>query len=733
MVRFRKILPGILLVSLLVLGGLLRAEPDKQQVLIIDIPRLTFEDLNDTSHLKDFLNDSAVGLMTVPVTDPVTLEKVYLGFNSGTQLRPLSEGSLLLLNATEQYKHLPAGELYYSLTGYQPAVNVGVHLSLARLIQINSGSVVQSIGRLGWQLHRNSYRTGAIGNADADTPNRGGALLVMDEKGQVDLAALGRETLKIDPDFPFELITDEAKVLSYWLAFKEQADVIVITLGDLERLEKFGLYLSDQRWSYYRRSVMERYDRLFEKLRATIDVNSTLTLIFTGVPPQRKVKKGERLMPVAINGPGFKPGLIYSHSTRQAGVITEYDLPATLLKFLGIKRSGRFNGESLESVPGDWRQVADLRSELVQNYRIRWPLLTGYAYLLIGSLLVGVTALIFKWHPIWFKILTYIYLSLLLVPTVFLIESAFNPLNWLAVIGGTLLLVALLLVSALWAGRKDPFRTLFIISLVTVLLIVGDGLGNGFLEARSFLGYSMVAGARFYGIGNEYLGFLLGAVTVLLALNFKFLGRYQRKLIPLGTWLLALLVSHPAYGANIGGGASVILGLGITHLLLRGERIKFRRIAELLLSLIALLVLVGLWDYWISKSSVTHFGQFLFLIQQEGFPVIQEMVTRKWEMNRRLINYTPWSKALLGCLIVIPLLYYKPSQKIIRLLRKYPERLKGFLGLVFSAFIALLCNDSGIVTAAMMFVFGGILLLLVLFEEHGQRSDDSVNFQNQNC
>lgn len=728
MVRIRKFLPSILLASLLFFGGFVKAEPDKRQVLIIDIPRLTFEDLNDTVHLKDFLNNSAVGLMTVPVTDPVTLEKVYLGFNSGTQLRPLSRGSLLLLNATERYKQLPAGELYYSLTGYHPAESGGVHLSLARLIQNNSGSVMQSIGHLGWQLHRNSYRTAAIGNADADIPNRGGALLIMDEKGQVDLGALGRETLKIDPDFPFEMITDESQILSYWLAFKEQAEVIVITLGDLERLERFSLYLSDQRWSYYRRSVMDRYDRLFKKLRATIDVNSTLTLIFTGVPPQRKAEKGERLMPAVINGPGFRPGLIYSHSTRQAGVITEYDLPATIFKFLGIKKSGRFNGGNLETVLGDWRQVADLRFELVQNYRLRWPLLTGYAYLLIGSLLAGVAALIFKWRSIWFKLLTYTYLSLLLIPAVFLIESAFNPLNWPAVIGGTLLLVALLLMSALGAGRKDPFRTLSFVSLATVLLIVGDGLGNGFLEARSFLGYSMVAGARFYGIGNEYLGILLGASTVFLALNYRSLGRYQRKLIPLVTWLLALLVSHSACGANIGGGATVILGLGITVLLLRGERIKFRGIAELLAALIALLALVGLWDYWISKNSVSHFGQFLFLIQQEGFPVIQEMVTRKWEMNRRLINYTPWSKALLACLIVIPLLYYKPSQKIISLLRKYPERLKGFLGLVFSAFIALLCNDSGIVTAAMMFVFGGILLLLVLFEEHSQRSDGSVNF-----
>lgn len=729
--RVRKFLTGILLILALTSGSFLLAE-SKRQVLIIDIPRLTFEDLRETSFLKDFLNNGAVGLMTVPATDPVTPEKVYLGFNSGTQLKPLPEESLLILNIDEQYKRIPAGELYHSLTGYQPGKQGGVHLSLAKLIQINSSLLSQNIGRLGWRLHRNSYRTAAIGNSDADLPNRGGALLLMDEKGQLDLAAVGRETLRSDPDFPFEMVTDEAKILSYWQDFKKEADVIVITLGDLERLEKFGLYLSDQRWSFYRRSVMKRYDRLFGQLLPTIDANSTLTLIFTGVSPQRKAKLGEKIMPVVINGPGFQPGIIYSHSTRRAGVVTVYDLPATILKFLGIKKSGRFSGESLESVPGDWRQVADLRPELVRNYQIRWPLLTGYAYLSIGALLAGIAALLFKWRPICFKILTHLYWLLLLIPAVFLIEGVFNPLSWSAVIGGTLALAAILWAAAVWAGGRDSFRIFSLISLATVLLILIDGLGNGFLEAKSFLGYSLVAGARFYGIGNEYLGFLLGAYTVFFVLNFKFLDQWGQRFLPAVTWLLALVISHPNLGANIGGGSTIILGLGITNLLLLKKRISLREIAGLFGSLIALLTLVGLWDYWFNRSSVSHFGQLLFLIREEGFSVIKELIIRKWDMNWRLINYTPWSKALLGFLIVIPLLYYKPAPKIIELLSKYPHQLKGFLGLVFSAIFALVLNDSGIVAASMMFLFGGILLLLVLFKEWDKRSDFSVNGEDQN-
>ncbi|NLY74664.1 MAG: hypothetical protein GX075_05105 [Firmicutes bacterium] len=706
----------ILICLLLITGRPIRSETGNQ-VLIIDIPRLTFEDLDHAPNFRKFLASGAVGLMTVSATEPVTLEKVYLGFNAGAQLIPAAGDTLLILGVNEEFKRLSAGGLYRSLSGYDPPSNGGVHLGLAKLIQVNSGSRAQNIGLLGRLLHSNNRKTAAIGNADAESPNRGGALLLMDEKGQIDYAALGAETLTLDPDFPYELITDDHKIISYWRAFQKDADVIVITLGDLERLERFGPYLNEQRWEYYRRSVMERYDRLFESIQATIEPRSTLTVLLSGIPPARKAGVGEKLMPVALAGPGIQPGVLKSDATRQIGVIAEYDIPAAILSFLGIKKTGRFNGQSLGSVPGDWRQVSRLRPQLVQNYRMRWPLLTGYAYLLIGSALAGIIGLCFKWPPRFLKLLTFVYLSLLMIPAVFLVEAAFNPLTWLAVLGLTLILAALFWALVVHAGGWEPFRALSLISAATVILIAIDGLGNGFWGGRSFLGYSPVSGSRFYGIGNEYLGFLLGAYIAALSLNLKFFAKYRETILKSGRWFIALLVAHPNFGANIGGGVTAILGLGITNLLLLKKRVGLKEIGRLFLELVGLLTLVGLWDLWFGGSRPAHFGRLLFLIREGGFPVVKELALRKWELNLRLINYTPWSKVLLGILILVPLLYCKPSPKITELMHNYPERLTGFLGLVFTALIALLVNDTGIVAVATLFVFGGVLLLLVLFDD----------------
>jgi hypothetical protein len=721
-VRIRKsyflICFGLLMIAII---NIPLAAEAKKQVLIIDIPRLAFEDLNDTPNLNRFLAGGAVGLMTVPA-EPATFEKVYLGFNSGTQLRAPSQTSLLIFNATEEYKHQPAGELYQALTGYQANDGGGVHLGLAKIFQMNSGPLFQNVGRFGRLLRQNSLRTAAIGNSDAENPNRSGAVLLMDEKGRIDLAALGTETLRTAPDFPFGLVADDDRIFSYWLKFKNEAEIIVITLGDFERLERFAPYLNDERRDFYRRAIIERYDRLIGRLQKTVDPGSTLIALFTGVASQRRTKTGDKLMPAAISMPGLEPGIIYSPSTRSPGIISVYDLPATILQFLGVKKPGRFNGRSLKSIPGDWRQAALLRPELVRNYQVRWPLLTIYVYLFIGSVLAGIVGLIFKWRPVVLKALTYTYLALVTVPAVFLIMSAFNPLNWLAIIGLTLGLIALMMAAAVWLNRGDPFRILSFISLATIIIIAIDGLGNGFLEARSFLGYSVIAGARFYGIGNEYMGFLLGAFIVFLALNLENFTKWQGRFLSLITWVIALLAAHPNLGANIGGGSTAILGLGIAKLLLLKKKINLKEIAKLIVSLTVLLTLAGVWDIFLNKGQMAHFGKMLFLIKDEGFQVIQDMASRKWEMNLRLINYTPWSKVLLGILILVPLLYYKPSQKIIKLIRNYPDLLRGFLGLVFTALIALVLNDSGIVTVATMLLFGGVLLLLIFFEELNKRS-----------
>ncbi|MCL6589811.1 MAG: hypothetical protein K6U80_07650 [Firmicutes bacterium] len=717
------------------------AAGSKPQVLILDIPRFTFDDLrNDTPWLRSFAESGSAGIMTTPLAEPLTLEKVYLAFNSGTQLKTTEE-AVQFYNEWEEYQGFHAGSLYQSFTGIHIPSGGVVNLGFPRLLQLNNNQPgVSNIGLMGKIFHRGKLKTAVIGNADAGLPNRDSALLVMDERGVVDYGSVGRETLREDPKFPFGMRTDLEQVYNKWISLRSQADVIVISLGDLERIEQFNVYLDPDIKKEYRKEALRCYDRFIGKILAA-DLKDTLVVLFSGLPPEPfENTKGARqpwaaqgrLTPVIVRGPGFRRGLLFSGSTRKSGLITCYDIPAAIIRFLRLDKSGYPHRHYLGSRPFkqaavagkqrekgllSWEHTARQADLLARNYYIRWPLLTVYGYLLIGLALGGIIGLIYYWRPQTYRILEYSCLFFLTIPGVFLVEALFNPVAWGEVLLWTVGLAGLLFGVALYFSKQDLFRTLSLISILTVGVIMADGLFNGFLELNSFLGYSAVAGARFYGIGNEYLGFLLGALIVFLSLNLEALGRFRLPVLWGIVGGMALFLALPGFGANIGGGITAMLGLGITAYLWLGRPIKLREVLVLGLGLVFLFVFVGIWELLANSNQITHFGQLLTLIGDNGPEALVDLLSRKFEMNWRLINYTPWTKVLIGVLLLVPFVYKKPPAMVQDLIQKYPDLIHGFFGLTVTALIALLVNDSGIVTVATMFIFGSVMLFLALFQE----------------
>ncbi len=702
------------------------AAVESKSVLILDIPRLALDELNEKyPNFFKLVNNSTVGLMTTPLPEPVAFDQVYLGFNSGTQLKSVSD-NYLLFNFNEDYKGVPAGKLYYSLMGIKAPSEGIVHLGFNKITQITNKNNSANIGLFGSILHQNELKTGVIGNADADLINRCGALMLMDQTGKIDHGSVGVETLLADSTFPFGFRTDPNRVLNEWREINKKAQVIVVTLGDLERLERFNFYLTEKQWFHYRRQILANYDRLLRGFLTEVDPNRTLLMVFTALPSSRKAMLGERLVPVMLQGPGFHSGLAFSGSTRQSGIVTYYDLPTTILEFLAIKDYHSFNGRVLNQISGDWELLLKERPRLVKNYNVRWPLLTVYGYLLIAAVLLGIIGLIF-WpkRDCFFKWLGHGYLFLLTIPAVFLIEAIINPLDWITIIGWTIGLGGLIWSIAYYFSRGAHLLILAIISWLTVGLIILEGFFNGILESKSFLGYSAIAGARFYGIGNEYLGFLLGAYIVAVSISLVNFPKYRSQILWPAVFLLAVFLAHPNLGSNIGGGVTALLGLGITTCLWLKRPVRVKEIVGLVVALILLLIIVGFWDLYVNNSSMTHFGQLISLIRDQGPEALTNLFSRKWELNLRLIAYTQWAKVLLIILVAIPFIYRRPPSMIVPFLSKYPIETRGFLGISYTSLIALFANDSGIVTLSTMNVFGVLMLLMLTFKlSADKRSDD---------
>jgi len=694
-----------------------------KNVLIIDIPRLTFSDItSEYPVLNRLVHESATGIMALPNVEVKTPDKTYLELNSGTPVKTTSD-AMVFFQVHDVYRGMPVGTLYRTLTGVEPPAEGAVNLGFSKLVQLNlPNKANQSLGLVGKLLHQKGYKTIVAGNADADRDNfnRIGTALLMDDQGTVDQASIGWETVAEDFNFVFGIKTATSYLLNVWEKHSNEAAVTHFILGDLERINKFSNYLPGPRLEYHRKKVLRQYEEFFEGLLSRIDFNRTLLVIFSVTGPDY-AKTGAKLNPVIIKTAGISGGMLYSNSTRRPGLVTGYDVMATVLEHMEIKE-GYFKGRPLKATSGNWQAVSSMQQDLVINYDLRWPLLSVYGYGLIALVVAFVIGFIaFRKRITLFKWLMRIYLFLLTFPVIFLAEALFQPVDWLAIIGFTAVGAAVLTGLAYKVAKGDPGKALLFISGVTVVGIIIDGLGNGYTQLYSFWGYSAVAGARFYGIGNEYMGFLLGAYIVMVTLGLDRIPcRWQKAVWPLGLGI-AVLLAYPALGANIGGGITALLGLGIANYLWLNRPVGIRQ----------LLILAGVFSLFIlgiavsdlaMDGKVTHFGQFLKSFHEEGLDALLQLFSRKLNMNLQLIGYTPLSNVLIGMLLLVPVLYKRPPQLIAGWVNSHRRGIRGLTALSLTALIALIANDSGIVSVATMFIFGVPLLMVLILEKTSLRS-----------
>ena len=64
------------------------------------------------------------------------------------------------------------------------------------------------------------------------------------------------------------------------------------------------------------------------------------------------------------------------------------------------------------------------------------------------------------------------------------------------------------------AYTKDLLWVVAVIGLSTAVLVGIDTVTGSSLMRFSFLGYDPIGGARFYGLGNEYMGIMIGALIM---------------------------------------------------------------------------------------------------------------------------------------------------------------------------------------------------------------------------
>jgi hypothetical protein len=278
------------------------------------------------------------------------------------------------------------------------------------------------------------------------------------------------------------------------------------------------------------------------------------------------------------------------------------------------------------------------------------------------------------------------------------------------VLGGALLTTAC---KRFWPGDLGPW---LLVGAGLVLALAGDTAVGAPLQQQALLSYDPVSGARYYGIGNEYMGVLIGAALLTGGAALELIGRRWGWVLATAAWLASLFfLAIPGYGAYVGGTMAAGAAFGLALLLLWRVRLSWTHVLAVGAAAAALVMAMGWWDGSRSLAVQSHLGRAVALVRHEGWGAAQEIIGRKLATNLRLIRYTIWTRVLLSGLVVLTVLLHYPVGKMGEFCRCYSRLSRCLLAMVAGSFVALVFNDSGIVAAATMMIYGiGPFLTLIL-------------------
>jgi len=159
---------------------------------------------------------------------------------------------------------------------------------------------------------------------------------------------------------------------------------------------------------------------------------------------------------------------------------------------------------SSKSVREPLEYLRDINKISVFNYNARATVVKSYiAFIILVLLLTFILLEYFKEYVAWMKPLL---IAVLLVPTVLLILPVTAPWDTIRFAASLISTVTIFSLSVFYLF-KDNLKIFVSTCLLSAGLILADTFLDNPLMRLSILGYDPIIGARFYGIGNEYMGF----------------------------------------------------------------------------------------------------------------------------------------------------------------------------------------------------------------------------------
>ncbi len=694
----RKIL--LLIMTMLLIFSLpadLQAGEESRQVIIYMIDKLDLEDLNPevTPTLWAMQNKAGLGLLNTLSAGERTSKNVPCAISAGKSAVGSSNADLNF-QANEILNGEKAGEIFFRNTGLLPADHNIVINSIEVIKKNNENRDLGTPGQLGDELHDLGLKTAVIGNADLPGYySRPGALIVMDSHGIVDNGLIGKEV--VEKSSPLPLSSDYNAILQAYRDFSDY-DVVLIDFGDLARLDRLQSLLSHQQLEKERIKRLQAIDACISSLQEQINNNSVIYVI-SPTPSQAAFERGKLLTPLIIDKPGFS-GVLTSYSTRREGIVSSVNLKNSILHDFNPAIHDTIYAQPAQGV---YANLKAINQRAVFDYVNQPWVVTIHIAIILLFLVLALGCRLKKGSEVFTNFLI---LFALAIPLGLLIIANFGVYNrWLFL--GLSLAANLVLTLFCWLVSR-PLKTspLTTILFLTILVIALDLLFSLGMIEHSMLSYRIMSGSRYYGLGNEYMGILIGATIAFTALQLQ-QSFSQRKLILVALLfsLIIFLIAYPLFGINVGGSITACIGLGYTYLGYRQQKITFPKIVYLVLGTFTLVVIMAIIDLKQPVELQSHLGRSVNLILAGGWEEVLSIITRKVQMQLRVINYSIWGWVFLLLVLVSTYLVFRPANLIKKTQQQLPVIYGALQGITMAAVIAIIVNDSGITAAAVLALY----------------------------
>ncbi len=690
-------------------------EDRKAVILVMDYIDITDLRQAKTPNLDKLMINSSSGLMNIRAKNRYP-SSAYMSIAVGYRVGTVNRAELSfnideivydfpnIYQGTQHY--LTAEEFYHLFTGTSPTAARIVNL-FAENIKKNSllYNPPYEMGQIGKTARNNNIAVAVLGNADTiETLNRNIAILGMDENGVIFQGDVSSNTTIYDPAVAGGIKSNHDSILEQFQELLPTSQLFFLDLGDTTRVEMSRFTTSDEVVFQQRQKAIERNDELIGKLMTQLDLDNTMVVILTPNPHKEMLNASNfGLTPIIIHEPTKPSGLLTSGTTRRAGLITNADILPTIFTFLGAEFTASGNQVATVETENSLELLED-NLLLYQNLRTnRNPL----HLLFIGLIFLTLALSLWAWHSQYFtgKLLYILIYSILIIPPLWLFIS-FTKYESIAVSLLFTLIVSLFLAGILSLFLK-PKRIIFIITGITTLLLTIDCFTNAKLMLLSPLGSDAIAGGRYYGIGNDFMGIFLASSVIFITMlvsHFKIKDYLRAVLGFIFLLLISLAIGHPKFGANVGGLITALVTAGVFLLFLTNRKISLPTLA-----IIGGLAIVGVLgvarlDFLLS-SSPSHAGNAINSLLTGGWQVFFSIIRTKIGILANTVYTSNWSLVMLIFIILLVYIWLKGKEQLALLAVKSPSIMNSIRILLISGITVFIVNDTGIIAFALILTY----------------------------